>query len=129
MRLLNAIIDGLQAKFPPARATLAIMTCVTPIVGLAAAVATAWVAVHFPSLPAFSPAEVTALALGGLAAVVAPAVRLGYKYIDGWQLKEEAERNHRHHMEVEMVHAGHFPPKAEAILNESIPPATPTEAP
>lgn len=132
MKLLDAVIDGLQAKFPPARATLAIIALVTPIVAAGAAVGTAWVAVKFPSLPKFTPAEVTALALGGLTAVVAPAVKLGYRYIDGWQAKEQrdaaaAERakERDHELELAAVNQGHVTERAQALIDKPLNPGEP----
>lgn len=113
MRLLNAIIDGLQRKFPPARATLAIVALVTPVVAAASAVGTPWVATHFPGLPAFTSGQLTTFALGGIAAVLGAAVPLAYRYIDGWQKKEEADRTaaaatlaHKRAVELKLVDRG-----------------------
>lgn len=113
MRLLNAVIDGLQRKFPPARATLAIVALVTPVVAAASAVGTPWVATHFPGLPTFTSGQLTTFALGGIAAVLGAAVPLAYRYIDGWQKKEEADRTaaaatlaHKRAVELKLVDRG-----------------------
>lgn len=113
MRLLNAVINGLQKKFPPARATLAIVALVTPLVAAASAVGTPWVATHFPGLPAFTSGQLTTFALGGIAAVLGAAVPLAYRYIDGWQKKEEADRvaeaatlAHKRAVELKLVDRG-----------------------
>lgn len=88
--MFNALIDRFQAKFPPNRLValamaLLIPTAITP----AAAYVATWVPAHFPGLPAFTPAQLTAFAItGGLAALTA-GVTAGYKYIDGWQDHEE----------------------------------------
>lgn len=116
MKLLNPIIDRLQAKFPPARATLAILAILTPIVAAGAAVATPWLATHFPGLPQFTTGQLTAFALGGIGSVLSIAVPLGYKYIDGWQKKEERDEGHEHRIELALIEAGHIPNRAHETL-------------
>jgi hypothetical protein len=49
------------------------------------AAGTAWVAEHFPGLPAFDSAQLTGFAIAGALAVVT----LAYKWIDGWQKHED----------------------------------------
>jgi hypothetical protein len=79
--LLNKIIDYFQAKFPPNR----LVALLTAPVAAGVAAGTAWVAQHFPGLPAFSNGELTAFALAGALALITAA----YKWIDGWQKHEE----------------------------------------
>ncbi len=86
--MLDQLIDGLQAKYPPNRIAIALGVVVTAFLTPAAGVATAWVAVHFPSLPTFTPAEVLAAAGTVSIAVATAVITLAYKWIDGWQQRE-----------------------------------------
>lgn len=79
--LLNKVIDKLQETFPPNR----IVALLTPLAAAGAGAGTAWVAKHFPGLPAFDSAELTAFAGAGALAVITAA----YKWLDGWQKAEE----------------------------------------
>lgn len=83
MKLLNRLIDRLQATFPPNR----IVVLLTPIVFVpASAWAAAWIAEHFPGVNL--PAGVIA-GFAGAAAV--SALTLGYKWLDGWQAHEQID--------------------------------------
>jgi hypothetical protein len=86
LALLNRGIDKLQKTFPVNR----VVVLLTPIVFVpASAWVTAYVAKHFPGLPAFSSGEVTGLMVAGALSALAAA----YKWIDGWQ-KHEANLHH-----------------------------------
>jgi hypothetical protein len=74
------LIDKFQATFPPNR----IVALLTPFAAAGIAAGTAWVAQHFPGLPAFNATELTAFALAGVATVIG----LAYKWLDGWQAHE-----------------------------------------
>jgi membrane protein implicated in regulation of membrane protease activity len=78
----NKAIDKAQATFPPNR----IVALLTPLVFVpVSGFVSAWVAKHFPGLPAFSSAQITGFMLvGALSALAA-----GYKWVDGWQKAEE----------------------------------------
>lgn len=82
-KALDKVLDYLQGVFPPNR----VVALLTAPVAAGVAVGTAWVAQHFPGLPAFDSAQLTAFALAGAAAVVTAA----YKWIDGWQRHEERD--------------------------------------
>jgi hypothetical protein len=80
MRLLNILIDKLQAAFPPNR----IVVILTPLVFMPLAGSiTAWAAVHFPGLKL---SEGLVIGLGGAAAL--GALTLAYKWLDQWQHHE-----------------------------------------
>jgi hypothetical protein len=80
MKLLNRLLDRLQATFPPNR----IVVLLTPIIFVpAAGWAAAWLAKHVPGLNV-SPGEIAAFV--GAAALA--ALTLAYKWLDGWQHHE-----------------------------------------
>lgn len=84
MKVLSALIDYLQAKFPPNR----VVVLLTPLVfAPAAGFVSAWVAQRVPGVT-LDPAEVTGVFVAGAAFAVAKA----YKWLDGWQ-KHESARN------------------------------------
>jgi hypothetical protein len=81
MTFLNTLIDKLQAAFPVNR----VVALASPLVGAGVAAGAAWVAQHFPGLPVFDSAQLTAIAVTAFSSVVVAA----YKWIDGWQKHEE----------------------------------------
>lgn len=81
MKLLDALIDYLQAKFPPNR----VVILLTPVFAAAAAFVAAWTAKHVPGLR-LDQGQLTAIFVTGAASVI-PLV---YKWLDGWQ-KHEAQ--------------------------------------
>lgn len=89
--MLDELIDGLQAKYPPNRVAIALGVVLTALLAPAAGVAAAWVQTHFPGLPAFTPAEVLAGAGTVTVAVSTAVVTLAYKFVDGWQKREAAK--------------------------------------
>jgi len=79
-KLLNRIIDKLQATFPPNR----IVVLLTPILFMPlAGSVTAWTATHFPGLAL---SEGIVIGLAGAAALA--ALTLAYKWLDQWQRGE-----------------------------------------
>lgn len=82
MSFLSDMIDRLQAALPVNR----VVSMATPLIGVGVAAGAAWVAQHFPGLPDFSPAALTAIAVTAFASVSAAA----YKWVDGWQKHEQA---------------------------------------
>lgn len=91
--MLNSFIDRFQAKFPPNRLVALAMALLLPtVIAPGAAYVAAWVPAHFPGLPAFSAAQLTAFALAGASTALLAGVTAGYKYIDGWQKDEEGVR-------------------------------------
>jgi len=80
VKLLNRIVDKLQATFPPNR----IVVTLTPIVFVpAAASASGWVAEHFPGVDVPAGGVLGLMGAGALAALT-----LAYKWVDGWQKGE-----------------------------------------
>jgi len=76
-RLLNQLIDKLQATFPVNR----LVVLATPILFIpASAAVTGWVALHFPGLEI---PEGLVVGLSGAAAL--GALTLAYKWLDQWQ--------------------------------------------
>lgn len=79
MKLLNRIIDWLQATFTPNRVVVMLGGVLT---GLSATIS-AWLAAHVPGVHLTS-GEITAVALSAAAI----SVRLLDRWIDGWQAQE-----------------------------------------
>jgi hypothetical protein len=78
--MLNALLDKLQATFPPNR----IVVLLTPLLFIpGSAAVTAWVAIHFPGLAI---PEGLIVGLSGAAAL--GALTLAYKWLDQWQKGE-----------------------------------------
>lgn len=80
-RPFSAAVDTVQAKFPPNRVALAL----TPLIAAGAAVASPWLAQHFPGLPTFSAGQLTAYGVLAAGSIIA----LGYKFVDGCQKDED----------------------------------------
>lgn len=82
MKLLNPIIDKLQAALPPNRVAILLAGLITAVSGSIAA----WLAAHFPGLN-FGSAEIA----GVLGAAVIVTVRLLDRWFDRWQAKEQTD--------------------------------------
>ena len=79
MKLLNRVIDKLQAALPPNRIAVLLAGPITAASGASSA----WMAVHVPGI-VLSPVEVTAFGL----AAAAIAARMLDRWIDQWQKGE-----------------------------------------
>lgn len=82
MKILNPIIDKLQALFPPNRIAILLAGMITAVSGSIAA----WLAAHFPDLN-FGAAEIA----GVLGAAVIITVRLLDRWFDRWQEGERVD--------------------------------------
>lgn len=79
MKLLNRIIDWLQATFPPNRLAILLAGIITAVSGTIAA----WLATHFPGI-SLGAAEIA----GVLGAAVLITIRLLDRWLDQWQKGE-----------------------------------------
>lgn len=87
---LSALIDRFQAKFPPNRLTALAMGALIPLVITpAAAFLAVWIPAHFPGLPTFTAAQLTAYGILGGSAALLGGITAGYKFIDGCQKDEK----------------------------------------
>lgn len=81
MKLLNRIVDKLQATFPPNR----IVVILTPIIFVpASAWIAAWLTSHVPGMEVPAGAVVAVVATAAVSALI-----LAYRWLDGWQRDED----------------------------------------
>jgi hypothetical protein len=80
MKLLNRIVDWLQATFPPNRVVVLLGGVITAVSGTIAA----WIATHVPGIQ-LSTGEVA----GVIGATLLISIRLLDRWIDGWQAHEQ----------------------------------------
>lgn len=84
MSLLILIVQKVRDTFPPNR----VVVILTPFFAAAAGALTAWLAQHFPGLPALNSTQLAAIFGAGALATI----QIVYKWLDGWQ-KHEAQIN------------------------------------
>ncbi len=113
--MLNQILDSLQAKFPPNRLVALAMVTLLPFIASGAGYLAVWVPVHFPGLPPFTAAQLTAFGATTVGGILLAGITAGYKYIDGWQ-KDEARRHDTAQKAAEREHQ-----KVLAVLESPIP--------
>jgi hypothetical protein len=131
--MLNALIDRFQAKLPPNRlVALALAVLVPTLIAPAAGSLAVWVPAHFPGLPAFTSAQLTAYGVAGVWAALLAGATAGYKFIDGWQKHESRESAKAHELElariegeieqvIALIHAGHMPESVMDLLDGAKP--------
>lgn len=111
--MLNALIDKFQATWTPNRLVAAAMALLIPLaIAPAAGYVAVWIPQHFPGLPTFTTAQLTAFGIAGVSAALLAGVTAGYQWIDGWQKHEnrqayvkDAEAEHRRALELAAVAA------------------------
>lgn len=85
----SGLLDRFQAKFPPNRLVALAMVMLLPTVIVpAAGYFAVWVPQHFPGLPTFTAAQLTAYGVAGASAALLAGITAGYKWLDGWQKHE-----------------------------------------
>lgn len=104
MKLLNPIIDKLQATFPPNRVAILLAGVITAVSGSIAA----WLAAHFPGLN-FGSVEIA----GVLGAAVIITVRLLDRWFDRWQAKEEVDYGDDIQIALDELAGTPYPPSAD----------------
>lgn len=101
--MLNQLIDSLQAKFPPNRAAAAAMVVLLPFIATGAGFLAIWVPAHFPGLPVFTAAQLTAFGATAVGGILLAGITAGYQWLDGWQ-KHEAHQHQAAQAAVDREH-------------------------
>lgn len=113
--MLNQILDSLQAKFPPNRLVALAMVTLLPFIASGAGYLAVWVPAHFPGLPPFTAAQLTAFGVATVSGILLAGITAGYRWLDGWQ-KDEARRHDTAQKAAEREHQ-----KVLAVLESPIP--------